>query len=308
MVIRTAVLIGLVFAVFSMFLSPAVADESSTASTESQLTAAPAPAPAPAPAEENAEATGKREVVLFSDKGRVFAPLLADPREAQFRLGFLDNNDSDILWDFVFGADVALARTREADGADTSLTVRGLMAPRFEFGTDSFNLLNTDFVGGLAYGRALGDNAWEVFVYHQSSHLGDEEVETGARERIDYSHESVRFLMSRKYNGLRLYGGPTYTPRANPDAVERTFVAQGGAEYRFAAGRQPMYAALDLQSREENDWAVNAALQVGVELGDPAKVAKRQRVFLELFTGHSVMGQFFNETESYALVGVGYNF
>ena len=56
---------------------------------------------------------------LFSDKGRVFEPLLADPREAQFRMGFLrETKANETNWDLVFGGDLGLARARLSDTED----------------------------------------------------------------------------------------------------------------------------------------------------------------------------------------------
>jgi len=259
-------------------------------------------------AAEGAEAwrPGKRYVEWFSDKGRVFPVLLADPREAYFRLGFGRTNDSKTIWDMTFGGDVALLRTREPGGTDTSLTVRGVIDPRFQFEDSSFQLQNTDFIGGLAYGWARDAKAYEVFFYHESSHLGDEV--TPPRESNDFSREMLRFLASRRFGPLMVYGGPSFATRTTPSSIDGWIFIQGGGEYDFKVCNQDMYAALDLKSKQENDWAVNSSLQVGVELGNPEKVKNRQRVFVEFFTGHTEMGQFVNETESYVLLGVGYTF
>jgi hypothetical protein len=249
---------------------------------------------------------GQKYTEWFSDKGRVFPPLLADPREAKFRLGFGRTSTHETIWDFGFGADVALLRAKQPDGTDSSFSVRGLINPRFQFEDSSFKLQNTDFIAGLAYGWAKDAKAYEFYFYHESSHLGDQV--TPERERIDYSRETLRFLASQQFDKLRLYGGPSVATRILPSSVDGRLIAQGGAEYKFDCCGQSMYTALDLQSREENDWAVNATLHVGVELGDPKKVERRHKVFVELFTGHSNMGQFFNETESYVLLGVEYTF
>lgn len=253
------------------------------------------------------QTTQERSIEHFSDKGRVFKALKADPREAQFRLGYMNNYSGESFLDFVFGGDAALLRSTEGDGRESSLSVRGLVAPRFQFTSDSFDLLNTDFQGGLAFGTALGELSWEVYVFHQSSHLGDEVLAEGIREKIDYSKEGVRFLASRTWGPLRLYGGGTVNLRTEPHEYDEHLVPQCGLEWWFAGGERPAYLALDLRSREGNDWNVNTTLQIGVELGDVAKVENRHRVFIEFFTGYSEMGQFYNESESYVLAGVAYN-
>ena len=65
-------------------------------------------APAPAPEE------GGIDWALFSDRGRAFRPLLADQREAQVRMGFLqDTGDERSFLDLAFGG-----------GADTWLRLQ----------------------------------------------------------------------------------------------------------------------------------------------------------------------------------------
>ncbi len=255
-----------------------------------------------------AQAPPQKHVELFSDRGRVFPPLLADPKEAQFRLGFLGDFHGSAFLDFVFGGDAALARVDYDNGRMCSLTVRGLVSPRFQFNSSSFDLLNTDFQGGLALGTSKGDTACEWYLFHQSSHLGDEVLDSGLREKIDYSKEGLRFLTSRRLGPLRLYGGPTVNFRTDPDEYEETLVLQAGAEYAFMQDTRPMFLALDLRSRQGNDWNVNATAQFAVELGDPKVVKRRHRLFVELFTGYSDMGQYYNESESRVLIGVAYNF
>ena len=245
---------------------------------------------------------------LFSDKGRVFEPLLADPREAQFRMGFLrETKTNETNWDIVFGADLGLARARLSDTEDISLTVRGLVASRFEFGSDSFDLLNADFIGGPALGYRRGNDSFEAFLYHESSHLGDETLERGDRDRIDFSFEAFRLLWSRRFEELRVYGGPTYKFSAEPDELDGRTTVQLGAERTFSVRGFPMYWAVDVQSKEEHDWDLNVAAQVGFDLGDSAWIYRQQRVFVEYFQGFSNMGQFYDERERYILVGLAFH-
>ena len=312
MAARLAVAIVIILA-FAANVAPVLAAQEQPAAPppagrEPGAQAAPEGAAASRAAEAPDASTPKVEYrELFSDKGRVFPACLADPREAQFRLGFLRTSDNHTDWDFGFGADIALLRSRGADGREFSFTIRGLIQPRFRF-DGSLDLLNTDFRGGVAWGTMLDGKGCELFLYHESSHLGDDVIERGERENNDYSKESLRFLVTRRFSDLRVYAGPSYNLRAKPDDLRRALTLQCGAEQWYKIRTQPAYVALDLQSKQENDWAVTAALQVGIELGDPKVVARRHRVFVEFFTGHSNMGQFVNETESYVMLGVGYNF
>jgi len=254
------------------------------------------------------DADGKQGPEWFSDRGRAFAPLLADPREAQVRVGFIYDKHEDKFLDLGFGGDVGLLRDSTDDGRLFSLTVRGLMTARFQFFSESFDMYNTDFIGGPAAGFRYKATAFELFLYHQSSHLGDDKIANGEREAIDYSREAVRFLASHEFPGLRIYGGPTFNFRGEPDDLDKAFIMQGGAERPFRLLGREMYAAVDVQLREENDWDANLSAQIGMQLGNPAKVHHRQRVFIEYFTGHSNMGQYYDEHERYVMLGLGYNF
>ncbi|RME73723.1 MAG: DUF1207 domain-containing protein [Planctomycetota bacterium] len=245
---------------------------------------------------------------LFTDEPRAFAPILANPREANIRLGFMLDNKGKSFWDLGFGGDLGLLSYKSPNWFFIA-TVRGLVAPRFAFFSKSFDLLNTDFLGGVAFG--LKTNSWggEVFVYHQSSHLGDEILSRGERKRIDYSRETFQILIEQYFfSSLRVYSGLSYHIRALPASLEGRFTIHGGGEYYLKKFFLPVFLALDMQAHQFHQWEPNISLQIGVELGNPMKVLKRQRLFFELYYGFSNMGQYYNERKVYILMGIGYNF
>ncbi len=245
----------------------------------------------------------------FSDKGRVFEPLLADPREAQLRIGYLKDKHGDSFFDLGFGADATLLYGQLAENREVSVTVRGLIASRFEFFSESFDLFNTDYRGGLAIGHREGSESFEIFVYHQSSHLGDEILERGDRTRIDYSRETFRFLYSTtRIDGWRVYGGPSLHYRADPKDIQGRTTLQLGLEHTFTIMNTPAYVAVDMQSKHENDWDIKLAAQFGIGLGKHENFRNHQRLFVEVFNGFSEMGQFYDERELYVLAGISLNF
>ncbi len=245
---------------------------------------------------------------FYSDQGRAFAPLLADPREAQVRIGFLQDKDGDSFFELGMGGDLGLLRGRFSETEIFTATVRGLIIARFDVGSDSFDMQNADFIGGLALGYRRDDNSAELLIYHQSSHLGDEVLDDGQRTRIDYSRETLRLLGAHQFDSLRLYGGPSLHLRADPDALQGKLTLQCGAEYDLPPAWGPCYVAIDFQCKEENDWVTNFAVQLGIKLGDPAIVDRQQRLFLEYFHGYSNMGQYFDQRQSHIMVGLSFAF
>lgn len=243
----------------------------------------------------------------FADEARVFAPLEADPREARMQVGFMGEcaREHSGFLDVQFGGDLGIVR-KHWRNQQFSLSVRGLMTSRFDACRENFPQYNTDFIGGLAAGYRYDRHALELLVYHQSSHLGDEILDWGERARIDYAREALRLLWGYDlFENFRVYAGAGVNVRADPQDLEGRLTLQTGAEYRFHVRGVPLYAAVDLQLREETDWSANVTSQVGVELGDPGlRLIKRPKLFIEHFVGDSPMGQFWDENEQHVMLGL----
>jgi len=261
------------------------------------------------PSSENTRTQSDSSWQWFSDNGRVFSSLLADPQEARLTVGYLKNKHGDSFLDMGFGGDAPLMYRGKKGDDETSVTVRGLISSRFQFFSQSFDQLNADYIGGVALGRKWFDHSIELFLYHESSHLGDEMLERGERTRIDYSRETIRLLYSGNLDkALRIYCGPSINLNGKPADIRRKWTLQAGLERSFTLQNVPLYAALDLQSKEEVGWDLNLATQIGVYLGDPGKVHRQQRLFLELFNGFSNMGQFYDERELFVRLGIALDF
>ena len=248
--------------------------------------------------------------VPFSNRARAMAPLSADQREAQIRAGWMVGRGGDKFLDLAFGGDLGIVRRDFSETEAMTLTLRGLITARFQTDAESFPLLNTDYYGGLAFGHKFGKNAWELFFYHQSAHLGDETLDFGNRARIDYGRESVRFLWSHNFfDNFRVYGGPTLNVSGSEPFVRGKTMLQAGGEYRFNPWNIPMYAAADVQVREQTEWRPGLTTQLGMYLGkdEAANPKPRTRVFLEMFTGYSNMGQYWDTYETSLMLGLGYN-
>ena len=244
----------------------------------------------------------------WSGTERAFRPLLADPREARVRLGWLYDAHAEKFFTAGLGGELVVARRELGPEEELTFGLRGLIISRLNSCRSSFPMYNTDFFGGVSAGYRRGDDAFELYLYHESSHLGDDVPAISPVRKIEFSREALRLLWSHDFGDLRVYGGPTLNLRAEPEEIECSPTLQLGGEYRWSAFGRPFYAAADAQSREHNDWRVNIAAQLGMELGKDLPERHRPRVFVEFFNGFSEMGQFWDEREAHCMIGLGSDF
>ena len=260
-------------------------------------------------------------------RGDVFCPLIADPKASRSFASLLRHESGDNFADAeldiasvgigdVFG----LGRwngSNPGDGIQFSLSA-GVFA-QFDLGTESYDMLNADYVVGLPVTFRRGWFSTRLRVYHQSSHLGDEYLLREPPDRQDRENlgfEALEWLLSADAGPLRLYGGGEMLFRREPEDLER-FVAHGGAEFRplpriiplGSLGGFRFVAATDIKSSEEQDWEPAIAARAGLEydrLGGADIPARRWGIFAEFYTGPSPYGQFFRE--KVRLIGFGLHF
>jgi len=155
-----------------------------------------------------------------------------------------------------------------------------------------------------ANGKGL---AAKLATQHDSSHVGDEFTERTGRERINYTRAELAFGMSFSFlERWRLYGEAGYGYDLRNTELQEPWRAKGGIEYedadRFWKDRAGYYAAMDLTITEERDWQRDISIQAGLVLPVGGMV-RSYRVGLEYRNGRSVIGEFFQNDETYWGVG-----
>jgi hypothetical protein len=236
--------------------------------------------------------------------GDLFRPLLADPKQPQFVAGrqrVNPNNADDFAAAWVgFGENFGLYRLtlgRACDGLQ--LNVNGGVFAQFNLDSPSSDLVNADYVIGVPLTFRKDFFSGRLRYYHQSSHLGDELIlgNPGIR-RINLSFEEVEFLASFELYFLRVYGGPGYLVRREPD-LER-WKWQYGGELRFPLNRPPdayifyFVAGSDFKQFQEHDYHRDYSVKAGVEVENDRAV-RRLRVLFTLFDGFNPFGQFYDQ-------------
>jgi len=243
-------------------------------------------------------------------RGTLFDPLIADPRWAHFSASyqyFIDDTEIAHVGAVSFGETFGLlGGPAPFDGRwqfDFQAAVFGL----FDLDSDSTDLINADYWVGLPLSYKSGPYSAMFRLFHQSSHLGDEFLLRSRVDRVNLSYEAVDLKLS--YNvgqGLRVYGGLGYLLNVEPEGIDR-FSTQIGTEYlapfTLGDGLLRPVAAVDLQNREESDFATDLSLRAGVQFESPAQVSQRLQLLLEYYNGRNPNGQFYDRALEY--VGFG---
>jgi hypothetical protein len=239
---------------------------------------------------------------LFPD-WRLFAPLLADPRWPHFSAAYRHHTrDDDLLQEAAsvsFGEFFSLAGYDSVDVGRFELGVQAGVFPTFDLDSDSFDLINADYMIGLPLAWRAGAVSAQARLFHQSSHLGDEFLLRTAVDRINLSYEAADLKLSYvAFEQLRLYAGAGYLIRTDPEDL-KPWSAQAGVEFDSRAGwfdgfLSPV-AALDLQRQQEGRSHLDISARVGVEFKKPDKGKRRVLLMLEYYRGRNPDGQFFDE-------------
>lgn len=252
--------------------------------------------------------------------GDVFTPLLADPKQPEFLASVLwvrsavRNTEVAAVG---FGESFGLWRwpgPRRGDGVQVALA--GGVFAQFDLRTESFDLLNADYVIGVPLTYRRGVWSGRVRLYHQSSHLGDEFLLQAQPQRVNLSFEAVEVVVSLDIGRFRLYGGGEYLVRREP-ADFRPRVIHGGVEYRQTTplpflgrlGGGRLVVGLDAKSWEQDDWWGAWAGRAGLEFGPrgtPSGDGRRIRVLFHFYDGPSPYGQFY--TYDVSSLGIGVHF
>jgi hypothetical protein len=247
--------------------------------------------------------------------GNLFRPLLADPKQAQFFASidrFKSSGKRYTMASVGFGETFGLYRffgSREGDGLQ--LSVEGALFAQFNLNTTSYDLINADYTIGIPVTYRYGDNSLRFRIYHQSSHLGDEFLQSlNPPERVNLSYEAIDLIYSREWRGWRVYGGGEYLVHKEP-ADLKPMSAHWGIEFR---GSKPLVwngrpiAGVDMKSFEEHNWAINTSVKAGLEFGHPNPGQRRLRLMAEWYKGFDPRGQFYNNKVEYYGMGISLGF
>src|SRR5579872_7215954 len=181
--------------------------------------------------------------IWFPQMTELFLPLIADPRQATYSVGWRagDHVIGVQTVGVSLGDDFAIYRWLDLFwGGDLQIGIEaGIWSvfnmnphPDIAGGTE---LLNTDFYVGVPITYAAGKWSFRLRGYHISGHLGDEYmVNHPGVKRLNPSIEAIDFFSSYQLNdAIRLYVGPGVYVHSDPSFKWEPMYIEYGTEARF---------------------------------------------------------------------------
>ena len=272
--------------------------------------------PQPATVAPTQEKSGRPEYELgFLPGGNLFQPLIADPRWPHFSVAYqnyLGDQELNNVASVTFGESIALYRNRAPFDGLWEVGFQAGVFSIFDLDGPSFDLINTDFAGGITASYRVNNFSTFFRIFHQSSHLGDEFLLRNPINRLNLSFEGADLKLSyRFFDWLRLYAGGTYLFDRDPSDL-KPWVAQAGIElqspWRFWGDSTRLITAADLQHLQEHNWSTEISVRSGLQFERPQNFMRKIQLLLEYYNGHSPNGQFFDRKIEYIGTGVHLHF
>ncbi len=276
------------------------------------------PVPSPQPSRPTQETEQKEAEISPSNsvilpQGRLFDPLIADPRWPHFSATYqyyMDDEELKNVGATSFGETLGLYRNDAPFGGQWQLGIQAAVFAIFDLDADSYDLVNADYRVGFPISYRNGAFSALMRIFHQSSHLGDEFLLRNRVDRVNLSYEGLDAILSYNlFEWLRIYGGGGYLYHRVPSDLE-PWSTQYGFEltspWTFLGGVVRPVAGADFKNLEENDWDTDVSLRLGIQLESGKVIGHKVQVMLQYFSGHSPVGQFYERSIEY--VGVGGHF
>ena len=259
-----------------------------------------------------------RELDLgFMPRGKLFTPLIADPRWPHFSAAYqyyLDDPDFKNIASVSFGETFAIYRNRIGE-AWWELGLQAGVFAVFDLDAPSYDLINSDYFVAVAVTFRYRDFSLLGRLFHQSSHLGDEFLLRKTRpERVNLSYEGVDAKVSYEFlnEALRIYAGAGYLFNRTPEDLDPWFT-QAGLEFRSpwpgaerpAGVRSPRWTS---RIARRTGGTHDVSVRAGVEFPRASWLPRNLQILIEYFNGHSPNGQFFRNRIDYVGLGLHFHF
>ena len=264
--------------------------------------------------------------VWFPQMTELFQPLVADPRNVTYILGYRAGDTTEIgpkTASIALGDDFAIYRWIDVIyGGDLQVGIEaGIWSvfnidphPNVQGGTE---LVNTDFYVGIPFTYAKDKWSFRFRVYHISGHLGDEYMVNHPDViRVNPSNEYVELAVSyQATDAIRVYVVPGAIVHSDPTYKWQPMYIDYGTEARFFGHKsyyQKLYGtfflALHWRNLQQLKWDFDGTYRFGYELSKLQGIGRKLRLFVGFHHGFSLEGQFAKERTHYWEFDLNYGF
>ncbi len=260
----------------------------------------------------------------FLPPGRLFQPLIADPKWPTFSVAYTyyspyHPNDLKDVIPVSIGDTIPFERGNWPDHWQWEAGMQADAFAYFNMDTAHSDLQNVDFLVGGYFAARHRNFSFLVRYYHQSSHLGDEFLIAnpayyyGLRQKISYEEINALASIDLLHRTVRLYAGAGYLDDVAPANLGH-WRFHYGVEYHGAAFfhkgtcfMSPV-AGVDFKNWSENNYDTDISAVGGIELSNGKPDSSKLQFLLEFYRGHSPYGQFYVNEIQYFGLGIHYYF
>ncbi len=176
-------------------------------------------------------------------------------------------------------------------------------------------LINTDYMVGIALTYAVDRWSFRLRPYHISSHLGDELMFNHKKfvcGRRNPSFEAIDFFTSYQFTrGFRGYVGPGVIVHSDNSFPMKNLYIEYGVEIRMFGKKLSYHRlygtpffAVHLENWQVRNWTLDSTFKLGYELSKLQGVGRKMRIYVDYHQGFSYEGQFFKKRVKYGEVGL----
>ncbi len=262
--------------------------------------------------------------IWFPQSNRLFAPLVADPRQVT-NSAAIRFNDRMIgkhlkhVGAVIFGDEFPFFRWKDVFWwrGDLQIGIEAGIFSVFDLDHPDACMVNTDYFVAPSLTYAIDKWSYRLRVWHMSSHLGDEFlIENPHTFRMNRSEEGTDCFASYQMNShIRLYGGLGYIFSSDDSFRVKPVYVQYGTEIRVFGCRncfnklyvQPFFA-MNFVNWQEHGFDLDATYLLGVEYSNIQGIGRKFRIFGEYHNGYSLEGQFCRRRSNYAAIRISYGF
>ncbi len=270
------------------------------------------------PSLETAVDKGIKGPHLFFPQTHLFLPLLADPKEPRFFLGYREAKRTDGDWRIGvvgFGETFPLYRLMGGCAADGwQVDIAGGGIARFDLDDDDrdgIDMIDADYLFAVPLSWRRGNWAFRTRIFHESAHLGETpRIDAAIRARRKSSIDSIDLIASYSEAKWRVYGGAEYVIHHHPE-IEPWGVHLGAEYYgprRYFGGTASWIAGIDGKAWEEYDYDTDLSIKAGLSFGGRYLWQHHLQIVLEWYDGHANSGVFYEEKLRYLGAGVYFGF